>query len=40
MSDEDYAHQALSVLEQIDVEVIDQDARDAHDDAVTAVNEL
>lgn len=40
MSDEDYAHQALSALDRIDVEALDQDVRDAHDDAVIAVNEL
>jgi len=40
MSDEEYAHQALSALERIDAEALDQDARDAHDKAVAAVDEL
>jgi len=40
MSDEEYAHQALSALERIDVEALDQDARDAHQKAVAAVDEL
>jgi hypothetical protein len=40
MGDEDYAHQALSALERIDVETLEQDVRDAHEDAVAAVNEL
>ncbi|MGB9933979.1 hypothetical protein [Haloarcula amylolytica] len=40
MSDEEYAHQALSTLERIDVEALDQDARDAHKQAVAAADEL
>ncbi|GGK84683.1 hypothetical protein [Haloarcula sebkhae] len=40
MSDEENAHQALSALEQIDADALDQDARDAHEQAVAAVDEL
>ncbi|MGB9950801.1 hypothetical protein [Haloarcula sp. Atlit-120R] len=40
MGDEDYAHQALSALERIDVEALEQECRDAHEDAVAAVDEL
>ena len=40
MSDKEYAHQALSVLEQIDVDTLDQDARDAHEQAVDTVDDL
>ena len=40
MSNEDYAHQALSALERIDVEALEQDGHDAHEDAIAAVNEL
>jgi len=40
MTDEEYAYQALSALERIDVEALDQDARDAHAEAVGAVDEL
>ncbi|RLM90030.1 hypothetical protein [Haloarcula sp. Atlit-7R] len=40
MADEDYAHQALSALERIDVETLEQECRDAHEDAITAVDEL
>ncbi|NLV14324.1 hypothetical protein [Haloarcula argentinensis] len=40
MSDEEYAHQALSALERIDVEALDQDGRDAYEEAVAAVDEL
>ncbi|EMA11291.1 hypothetical protein [Haloarcula marismortui] len=34
MSDEDCTHQALSALERIDVEALDQNTREVHDDAV------
>jgi hypothetical protein len=40
MSDEEYAHQALSALERIDVEGLSQDGHDAHEDAIAAVDEL
>lgn len=40
MSNEKYAHQALSALERIDADTLDQDARDAHEQAVAAVDEL
>jgi len=40
MNDEEYAHQALSALEQIDAEALDPGALDAHEQAVAAVDEL
>lgn len=40
MSNEEYAHQSLSALERIDADALDQDARDAYEDAVAAVDEL
>jgi len=40
MSDKEYAHQAPSALERIDAEVLNQDARDVHEQAVAAVDEL
>jgi hypothetical protein len=40
MSDGEYAHQALSALERIDAEGIDQAVRDAHTEAVAAVDEF
>lgn len=40
MIDKDYAQQALSTLEPINVDVLDQDARDANDQVVAAVDEL
>jgi len=40
MSDEEYAHQALSALERIDDESHDEAVRDAHAEAVAAVDEL
>ena len=39
MSDGDDAHQALSALEQIDVDALDYEARDADELAVAAVDE-
>ncbi|MDT3437309.1 hypothetical protein [Haloarcula sp. 1CSR25-25] len=40
MSDKEYVHQALSALQHIDVKALDQDGGDAHEEAVTAVDEL
>ncbi|WP_336339653.1 hypothetical protein [Haloarcula brevis] len=40
MSDEEYAHQALSALKRIDAEALGQDDRDAYEQAVAAVSEL
>lgn len=40
MSNEDYAYQALSTLERIDADGRDQDARNAHEQAVAAVDKL
>jgi hypothetical protein len=40
MSDEEYARQALSALEHIDADGLDQDAREVYEQAVAAVDKL
>jgi len=40
VSDEEYAHQALSALERIDIESQDKPVRECYDDAMAAVDEL